>query len=374
MTEASSHPTILVTEDDPSMLDIITFLLEDEGYRVLRADNAETALDLLQHDSPNLIISDVMMPGMSGFEFFKKVRANSAWTQVPFIFLTARGQRGDIRRGMGMGADDYITKPFEPEELLDAVKIRLARVADAQASRQKLGGDLQDKIIQALLHEFRTPLALVVGYTELLESSSEEILASDFQTILSGLDAGSKRLSNLVEDFILLTRINLGEFAQQARSKKQRTSSPEWVVDQSMQCFASQATAENISLSSDHASRGRTIAIGQKELDEIVSRLLDNAIKFSKNTGGQVQITTRQVENHWVLAVRDEGIGIPQEEQAWIFEEFRQVDREKQEQQGSGVGLTIVRGLAEAYDGHVTVESTPGVGSTFTVWLPLAPQ
>jgi two-component system sensor histidine kinase/response regulator len=374
MTEIGYHPKILVTEDDPSMLEIIAFLLEDEGYRVLKAANAEAALALLQNTTPDLIISDIMMPGMSGYEFFKEIRANSAWARIPFIFLTARGQRGDIRQGMGMGADDYITKPFEPEELLDAVKIRLNRAADAQASLHRISADLQDKIVQALIHEFRTPLALVVGYTELLESSNREMLDMDFETILNGLHAGSRRLSNLVEDFLLLTRINLGDIAQQARSEQQRTSSPEWVVDQIIARFENQAAASNVSLISDHAARGLTIAIGQPELTEIVSRLLDNAIKFSKNMAGQVQLTTHQDGDHWVLAVHDDGIGIPQEAHAWIFEAFRQVDRDKYEQQGSGVGLTIVRGLTEAYGGQVTVESTPEVGSTFTVSIPLAPE
>jgi two-component system sensor histidine kinase/response regulator len=374
MTESEFRPTILVTEDDPSMLEIITFLLEDEGYRVLQAANAEIALSILQQNTPSLIISDIMMPGMDGFEFYERVRANAQWAQLPFIFLTARGQRVDIRRGMGLGADDYITKPFEPEDLLEAVKIRLTRAAEAQAAFHKISVDLQEKIIQSLTHEFRTPLALVVGYTELLESTGQQMEAKDFRTVLNGLLSGSKRLTHLVEDFLLLSRLNMGDIALEARQEARQTTSPEWVVDQLVAQFESLPAAENISFTTDHQAPGLTLAIGQPELTEIVRRLIDNTVKFSKEAGGHVTVTTCRDGGDWVLKIADDGIGIHEDALPWIFEAFRQVDRDKYEQQGSGVGLTIVRGLAEAYGGRVAVQSTSGVGSTFTVWVPLASE
>lgn len=374
MTETEFHPTILVTEDDPSMLEIIAFLLEDEGYHVLQAANAETALSILQQNTPDLIISDIMMPGIDGFEFYEQVRAHAAWSQLPFIFLTARGQRVDIRRGMGLGADDYITKPFEPEELLEAVKIRLTRAAETQAVFHRIGADLQEKIIQSLTHEFRTPLALVVGYTELLESTGQKMNTNDFQTVLNGLLSGSKRLMNLVEDFLMLSRLNMGDIARGAHQESRRTVGPEWVVDQLVAQYESRAAAENVSLTVNHQAPGLTLTIGQPELTEIVRRLLDNAIKFSKGTDGQVIVTTCQDGDAWVLEIADNGVGIREDALPWIFEAFHQVDRDKQEQQGSGVGLTIVRGLAETYGGRVAAKSTPRVGSTFTVWLPLASE
>ena len=130
MTETTSQSLILVVEDDPNMLQIITILLEDEGYLTLEADSGEAALSLLQSNRPDLIVSDVMMPGMSGYDLFEEIRKHTEWGQIPFIFLTAKGQRADVRRGMGLGADDYLTKPFEPGELLAAVQVRLARSAE----------------------------------------------------------------------------------------------------------------------------------------------------------------------------------------------------------------------------------------------------
>jgi DNA-binding response OmpR family regulator len=121
--------TILLVEDDPNIIDVVAHILEDEGYQVVRATGARSALSALQETRPDLIVSDVMMPGISGFAFFQRVRADSDWSRIPFIFLTAKTELTDMRFGMGLGADDYLTKPFDPEDLLIAVQVRLELAA-----------------------------------------------------------------------------------------------------------------------------------------------------------------------------------------------------------------------------------------------------
>jgi two-component system sensor histidine kinase/response regulator len=370
MAEITSHSTILVVEDDPSMLEIIAFLLEDEGYQTLQADSGEAALALLPSNKPDLIISDVMMPGMSGFDLYERIRQHQEWAQIPFVFLTAKGQRADVRRGMGLGADDYLTKPFEPGELITAVKVRLARSAETQAAIDNAATELKGTIVQTLTHEFRTPLALVVGYTDLLQEIGQQMDESAFQTTLHGLHEGAQRLVNLVEDFLLLTRLNSGAMVREIDRQLVETTDPNRAVKEAIDQFVDRAEAKNISLSADLEDRPSSVAIAFRHLLDIVRRLVDNAIKFSE-AGGQVIVTTRWDETAWCMEVSDKGIGISHEALSEIFEPFRQVGRQKREQQGAGVGLTIVRGLAEAYGGRVVVESTPQEGTTFTVWLPL---
>jgi signal transduction histidine kinase len=372
MSTAPSRPTILVVEDEQRILEIITVLLEDENYRVIQARDGEAALSLLEKAAPALIISDVRMPGMDGFSLCERVRANADFAYVPFIFLTARGDRADIRRGMGLGADDYLIKPFEPEELLSAVRVRLTRAAEAQAAIAKVGTDFQDQIIRTLTHEFRTPLSLVIGYTDLLESSSQGMNERDFQATLQGLHSGSSRLMSLVEDFLLLSRLRTGATAREIAQLPPPPLAPDPVVQKVVLQFYNQAAAKNVSLITDCATLHLTIAISNEHLAEIIHRLLDNAIRFSKSSGGQVIVATRQEESDWVMRITDDGIGIPPEALGWVFEAFQQVDRARMEQQGTGVGLAIVRGLVETHGGRVKVESTPGKGSTFSVWLPLA--
>ncbi|NIV36498.1 MAG: response regulator [Anaerolineae bacterium] len=372
LTTVPSHPTILVVEDEQAILEIITFFLEDEGYQVLQALNGEAALSLLEEARPDLIISDIRMPGMDGFAFCEEVRANPDFGQLPFIFLTGRDERADVRRGMGLGADDYLTKPFEPEELLSAVQVRLARAAETQAAIVRAGSGLQDQIIQSLTHEFRTPLSLVVGYTELLESTGQDLHEGDFESVMTGLHAGSRRLVSLVEDFLLLSKLRTGAIAEEVAEQSPAAIFPDMMVRIAAGQVSDAAADKNVTLPIECAAPDLTVRISRQHLGDIVTRLLDNAIKFSKREGGRVVVMTAQEQDSWVLSVADEGIGIREEAHVWIFEAFQQVDRARMEQQGTGVGLTIVKGLVEIYGGRIDLESTPGVGSTFSVWLPIA--
>lgn len=364
--------TILVVEDDRQILEILTILLKEQGYHVVRAREGKTALSLVRSARPDLIVSDVWMPGMDGFSLCEHVRADPAFTHVPFIFLTARDEKADMRRGMGLGADDYLTKPFEPEDLLSAIEVRLARVAKAQEAIAQVGARLQDVVVRTLTHEFRTPLALIVGYTDLLESTGQGMAEGDFQVALQGLHMGARRLADLVEDFLLLTKLNTGILAQDLKGGGVGPISPDRAVDTALRRAEPLAAERHIVLRRLHAGGDVQVAITQDHLIEITRRLVDNAYKFSRSQGGEVRVITRSEGNWWLLQVEDHGIGISADAIAGIFDAFQQVDRAHMEQQGSGVGLTIARGLVELYDGEISVESTPGQGSTFTVRLPLA--
>ena len=366
-----SQPTVLVVEDEPVILEIITSLLQEEQYKVLQAPNGQAALALLEDDRPDLIISDIRMPGMDGFELCERVRANPDFAQLPFIFLTGRDERADMRRGMGLGADDYLTKPFDPEDLLTAVRVRLSRAAETQAAIARAGSGLQDQIIQSLTHEFRTPLSLVVGYTDLLESTGRQLDEDDFESVMHGLHAGSRRLVSLVEDFLLLSKLRTGTIAEEIAQEPLAAVHPDLMVQGVAEQAAGRASARKVTLTVECTAPDVTVRISREHLGEIISRLLDNAIKFSKRDGGQVTLSTRREGGFWVLGVADEGIGIREEAHAWLFEAFQQVDRSQMEQQGTGVGLTIVKGLVEAYGGLIGLESTPGIGSAFSVWLPI---
>jgi len=369
---ATNARTILVVEDDPSMLEVVSLVLSDGGYQVLQASGGEAALSTLQVSRPDLIVSDIMMLGMDGLSLYRQLRADPEMAPIPFIFLTAMAQRTDVRRGMELGADDYITKPFEPEELLSAVKTRLMRADEAKVAVDRASADLKRTIIQMATHELQTPLTLMFGYTELLEATGPELGEQDLQEILQGLYSGTRRLMGLVKDMLLLSRLESGDLAKEIREAPGQTAEPDRVLRDVAGQIDGQAADRNVSLTWEPSSSARAVAIGEAHLAEIVRRLLDNAIKFSKKEGAQVIVTSRQDKRVWILEVADNGVGIRQEALPWIFEAFRQVDREKMEQQGAGLGLAIVRGLAEAYGGEVTVESSLGQGAKFSVHLPLA--
>lgn len=371
VTATTPGATILVAEDENNVLEMVVVILCDAGYQVLRASDGFTALSLALEEKPDLVISDVNMPGLDGFDLCERLRADRDLARIPFIFLTGLDRRVDVRRGMGLGADDYLTKPFEPDELLAAVRVRLARAAETRVAIERAGANLRDSIVRSLTHEFRTPLALVAGYTELLETDGQSLSEEELGQVLEGLHSGSARLMSLVEDFLLLTQVETGAIAREVTRLEVRPVVPDPVVEQAVAEAQVAAAARGVHLGADCQTAHVVLAIFRTHLAEIIGRLVDNAIKFSKAAGGQVEVTTRCQGHDWVLTVTDEGIGIPPEALPWIFDAFRQVDRARIEQQGVGVGLTIVRGLVEVYGGRMAVESSPGQGSTFRVMLPV---
>ena len=365
--------TILVVEDDLDMIDVVSLILADGGYDVLQATSGEEALSTLRESRPDLIVSDIMMVGMDGLALYKEVRADPDMAHIPFIFLTAMAQRTDVRRGMELGADDYITKPFEPEELLSAVRTRLIKADEARVAADRASAELKRTIIQTATHELQTPLTLMLGYTELLEAMGPEPRPEDLQEILRGLYTGTRRLMGLVKDMLLLSRLESGDLLREVREAPPQAAKPDRVLRDVAVQFEPRAAESNVSLVWRVGASAKGVAIQETHLAEIVRRLVDNALKFSRKEGAEVVVATGQDGRNWRLEVADNGVGIDPKALPWVFEAFRQVDRDKMEQQGAGLGLAIVRGLTEAYGGAVTVESTLGQGARFTVHLPLAP-
>ncbi len=177
-------PLIMVVEDDFALLQGIRELLELTNYKVVPASNGVEALELLNRFRPDLIVSDIMMPEMDGYEFHNKVRERVELLTIPFIFLTARGEKVDIRRGKSLGADDYITKPFDDEDLLVAIEAKLARWQSLREQQDEEISDLKHKILLTLSHEFRTPLTYIINYAEILDMGDEDLTSEDFSEFM----------------------------------------------------------------------------------------------------------------------------------------------------------------------------------------------
>lgn len=372
MSSPKDKPFILIVEDDEVMARGIADVLSFEGYHVETASNGRIALAKMKARTPDLLLSDIMMPEMNGHEFCAMVRTSPTWRTLPFIFLTALGQRIDHRRGMELGADGYLTKPFEADDLLVAVSTRLKRAADHRAAADAALADLRASILTTLNHEFRTPLTYITGYSRLLSESGREMDESSFQGCLHALLSGAERLRQLVENVLLVTQIESGELAATAKMFPQHTQNLNAVVQTVIEDRQSQAEKRRVEVHNQIPTALPPLVIGEEYMAQIINYLLDNAIKFTKPQGGQATLAATAQEYYADLTVSDDGIGIRPDALTWIFDTFRQVDRSKQEQQGAGLGLTIVRGLVQAHDGQVSIESELGVGTTVSIRLPLA--
>lgn len=365
---------ILVVEDDLHLLEGIRDILELDGYEVLIAENGLQALDIMReaNPSPDLILSDIMMPRMDGIQFLKEMRKESRWLTIPFIFLTAKGEKADQHRGLRLGVDDYVVKPYDPADLLVKIESRLERHRKLNENHNTGMANLKRQILTMLNHEFRTPLTFVVAYSEMLNDAGiQKLSEEELMTYIKGIGIGADRLRNLIENFIMLVELETAEAEQTFKWRKTQITEIGLLFAE-----ASKRVKEiDTGITALTTEIDGEIPIFEGDMDYLslaISQLLHNAIKFSP-PGAPIKLGARAESDHLVIWVQDEGRGIPPAEQANIWESFYQINRSLHEDQGAGAGLAIVQGVARLHGGAVSMESEEGVGSTFKILLPLAP-
>src|SRR5579859_5434983 len=208
-----SDTCILVVEDDNTLLHGLCEILELAQYKVIAAANGVEALNALRRAPilPSVIVSDIGMPDMDGYEFLATVRRRVEWTEIPFIFLTARTQHQDQRQGMIAGADDYLVKPFRTPDLLNAIEAKLKRRSELATIRLDQIRRIKQDILTILSHEFRTPLTPIVAYSDMLVTDVEALSPNDLSAYVKAIRTGASRLQRLVEDLLLLVELEIGE-------------------------------------------------------------------------------------------------------------------------------------------------------------------
>lgn len=362
---------VLVVEDDTHLLSGIRDILELEDYEVITAENGQAALEVLHltgEEPPDIIVSDIMMPLMDGFAFLQAVRKEDAWITIPFIFLTAKGEKSDQRYGTLLGADVYLTKPFDPEDLVVAVDGRLKRHRGINRVQTGLVSDIKRKILTILNHEVRTPLTLVVAYADMLkEFEAGNMSDIELMMFLKGVSSGAERLQRLLENFILLVELDSGDAEKTFAWRKGVIESLQEIIE----------TAQNQILGPESTRQcpiyieGELPAIiaDRQYLTVAVRELLANAVKFSDDDS-PIEMGARRRGNDVEIWVRDYGRGVPESEFENIWDTFYQIDRDHHEDQGAGAGLSIVRGVILIHGGSYRLESVPGQGSTFYITLP----
>jgi two-component system, sensor histidine kinase and response regulator len=364
---------VLVIEDQDEVRNPILEMLESEGYEGLAAENGRQGVELAREHLPNLIISDIMMPELDGYGVLAELQQDPVTATIPFIFLTARTQPEDRRRGMLLGADDYLTKPFSFEELRNAIDIRLAKQSVLERGFQSKLEDLRANIALSLPHELRTPLTGVLGFSALLIESAGSMKPEEVQQIARLVYRSGLRLQRLTENFLLYAELEhvKAEAVDERLKLPEETCSVRTVI-----LPAAQGEVESVQrpadliMDIDHAEA----AISAHHLRKITEELVNNALKFSTaGTPVEVNGRVRRRDQTYVLSVCDHGRGMSVREVAELGA-YRQFGRQRHEQQGSGLGLAIVRSLAQIHAGSLIVESHIGKGSTFHVRLPLAPS
>ena len=365
----STSPTrLLLVDDDPTLLEATAGLLTQYGYDVRTASNGQKALLSMKESSPALVISDINMPIMDGYEFYQEVRKNPDWATIPFIFLTGRGTEPQIREGQRLGADAYLIKPFDPEYLLEQVQVRLNRMEEIRQASQKSMESMQQDLLDVFGHELRTPLTYIYGYINLLQGDLDDFEPDAVERMMGNVRLGAERLVKLVEDLMLLVQLDSDVIKLEMEHHQH-----EIVLDELFK--KSKKSLNKAATETNHRfemiiEEGMTISGIPLYLKNILHRLVDNGFKFSE-PGTLVSVKGYRKDDQAILTVSDEGIGIPADQIPAIHERFHQAGRSDMEQQGIGIGLTLVHEFVKLHGGTFEVDSTVGEGSTFTVSFPL---
>jgi signal transduction histidine kinase len=308
---------------------------------------------------------------MDGYEFYNAVRANPIVELVPFVFVTAKDAQQEVLFGKSLGAEDYLTKPFQTDELLVTIEAKLQRARRVrEAAREELQA-LRDHTVKMLNHELRTPLAVIKGYIDLAIQMGDELDPATLAEYLGDVGEGVGRLWTLIEDLLRLIEINGGIVAAEYMRRRERVEDLHAIVNDVVRSFSPRASQAGVKMRVRMPQSLSAIEGDRVLLADALSRLLDNAIKFTRS-GGRVQVHAETKNGQVIIAITNEGRGIPVEEQPFVFDVFHQADRTRYEQQGAGLGLPIAKALIELHGGGIEVDNQDERNCTFTVVLPTA--
>ncbi len=353
--------TLLIVDDIPANISVLTNFLKNAGFKVLVAQNGKRAIQKAEYAAPDLILLDVMMPEMDGFEACRILKSQDSTKKIPIIFMTALADTVDKVKGFELGAADYITKPIQQEEVL-------ARI-NAHLNLYKLQQNLQvcnlqlDAFSRTVAHDLKNPLNTVIGYAdELVEICSEEnLLNADLRSQLDLVAKASHKMEDIINSLLLFARTTKDEFLD-----KQPLDMSEIIQQvQERLVYAIEDSKAEIIIPDNFP----TVISYAPWVEEILANYISNGLKYG-GSPPKIELGADILEDDNMICfwVQDNGQGLSEEAQAKLFTPFTRLHQERAE--GHGLGLSIVQQIVERLDGKVGINSKIGQGSRFYFTLP----
>ena len=357
-------PTILVVDDTPASLRVLHEFLRNHGYRVRPMPSGALALQAAQHEPPDLILLDINMPEMDGWEVCRRLKADERLKDVPILFISALSETMDKVKAFQLGGVDYITKPIQFEEVDARVRTHLElrrQKSELQLTCERLQEleRLRDSLTHMIVHDMRTSLTVIAMALEFAGSSvreSDKKLAELIQTAREG----AAYLNEMITQLLDVSRLEAGQMPLNPAVDDLAAT-----VQKAVDSLAPVAGTRRILIDAPQVVRARYDA---EIILRVVLNLVGNALKFAPSDGA-VRVSIGDENSIVRVAVKDDGPGIPAEYHKRIFEKFGQVGR-SDKRLGTGLGLTFCKLAVEAHGGSIGVESGEGKGSTFWFTLP----
>lgn len=358
---------ILVIDDEAVFREATTFALQRKGFSTLEAADGVEGADIARKSLPDLILCDVNMDRMDGYALLEQLRQEPSTAAIPFILMTGMGDSGGMRKGMNLGADDYLAKPFTAPQLFSTVEARLKKSQAVREHAEKRLADLRVNLSLALPHEMITPLNGIFGLAQVLAHDAESLSTEEVAEFGTNILHSAERLHRTVQNFLLYGQLEMqsGDPEYLSALRQKSTTDLPSIVESRVRHFAGLAGREaDLELQLGPG----VVAMGQDMLTKLVDELIDNALKFSA-VGGAVRVEGHQGKGEYLLSVTDHGVGMSPDQLADIGA-YSQFDRKTREQQGSGLGLAIVRRIAENHAGQFEIKSELKQGTTVLLRLP----
>ncbi|MDD4191092.1 MAG: hybrid sensor histidine kinase/response regulator [Mangrovibacterium sp.] len=355
---------ILVVDDNHENLRIVSNFLKEEGYKIALALDGNSAFEVLDENRIDLILLDVMMPEIDGYEVCQIIKKNDKLKEIPVIFLTAKTNPEDIVRGFEAGGVDYLTKPFIRAELLLRVKTQL----DLYLSRKKLQDTIKtrDKLYSIIAHDLRAPFASISMLVDLVTEDIVSGDSSDIKELMTHLGKITSETEALLNNLLVWTKLQ----SDVITLKPQKLAvSP--VFADCLSLLEGSLRGKGISVEST-INPELTAFFDEITMHTVFRNILSNSIKFTPE-GGKILVNAELSDkNNLTVTIRDTGVGIPEPVLRKIFDHNEAYSSPgTKSERGSGLGLKLIKDLTEQNKGTIRVESEVGKGTLFTVFLPV---
>lgn len=361
---------ILVVDDDRLNVRILTNILKTEGYIIADANSGERALELYEEFNPDLVLLDVVMPGINGFETCRELKKRYGDTAAPVIFITAKSESEDVVEGLGAGGVDYLPKPFRGKEalarirthlhircLLEQQKTLVEQLSNANAAKNKFMG--------MAAHDLRNPLASIRGLAEFLREGIGGPLSPDQHDLVDTIHDASQAMLVMVNELLDLATIEAGELKVVAEKRN--------LADLVEKCvflanIDAQKKGSHIEFTTiDHQA---IASFDGPKIKQVIDNLLSNALKFSP-PNSTIRVELARFAQGWSVSVRDNGPGIPENERDRLFKDFSRLSvKPTAGEKSTGLGLAICRKIVEAHKGVISATNMPTGGCEFKVSIP----